>query len=77
MGPAEDLAAFLADDPARCGKILHLQAPDEQANVAPELRGHRSEVELDSPEVLKLRDAYSQHLPVSMATRLRAARDLP
>jgi dephospho-CoA kinase len=40
------------------GKILHLQAPDEQANVAPELRGHRSETELDSPEVQILRDAY-------------------
>jgi hypothetical protein len=40
------------------GKILHLEAPDQQANVAPELRGHRSEVELDSPEVLDLRDAY-------------------
>jgi hypothetical protein len=39
------------------GKILHLQAPDEQSNVAPELRGHRSEVELDSPEVVELRDA--------------------
>jgi hypothetical protein len=40
------------------GKILHLQAPDEQANLAPELGGHRSEVELDSPDVLKLRDDY-------------------
>jgi hypothetical protein len=40
------------------GKILHLQAPDEQAHVAPELRGHCSEVELDSPEVLELRDAH-------------------
>jgi hypothetical protein len=59
------------------GKILHLEAPDQQANVAPELRGHRSEVELDRPEVLELRDAYSQHPPRSMATRLRAARDLP
>jgi hypothetical protein len=39
------------------GKILHLEAADEQANVAPELRGHRSEVELDSPEVFDLRDA--------------------
>jgi hypothetical protein len=35
------------------GKILHLQAMDEQSNVAPELRGHRSETELDSPAVLK------------------------
>jgi dephospho-CoA kinase len=33
------------------GKILHLEAPDQQANIASELRGHRSEVELDSPEV--------------------------
>jgi hypothetical protein len=40
------------------GKLLHLEAADQQANVAPELRGHRSEVELDSPEVLELRDAY-------------------
>ena len=40
------------------GKILHLQAPDEQATVAPELRGHRSETELDSSEVLELRDAW-------------------
>jgi hypothetical protein len=39
------------------GKILHLQAADEQANVAPELRGHRSETELDRPEVFDLRDA--------------------
>jgi hypothetical protein len=59
------------------GKILHLQAADEQANVAPELRGHRSEVELDSPEVLEMRDAYSQHPPLSTAPRLRAARNLP
>jgi hypothetical protein len=77
MGHAEDLLAFLADDPALCGKILHLQAPDEQANVAPELRGHRSEVELDSPEVLQLRDASPQHPPRSMAPRLRAASNLP
>jgi hypothetical protein len=40
------------------GKILHLEAADQQANVAPELRGHRSEAELDSPEVKELRDAY-------------------
>jgi hypothetical protein len=59
------------------GKILHLQAADELANVAAELRGHRSEVELDSPEVVELRDAYPQHPPLSVATRLRAARDLP
>jgi hypothetical protein len=77
MGHAEDLAAFLADDPARCGKILHLQAPDEQSNVAPELRKHRSEVELDSPGGRKLRDTYFQHPLRSMATHLRAARELP
>jgi hypothetical protein len=59
------------------GKILLLEAPDQQANVAPELRGHRSETELDSPQVLELRDAYSQHPPPSMATRLRAAGELP
>jgi hypothetical protein len=59
------------------GKILHLEAPDEQANVAPELRGYRSETELDSPEVKELRDASSQHPPPSMATRLRAAPELP
>jgi hypothetical protein len=40
------------------GKILHIEAADQQANVAPELRSHRSEVELDSPEVEELRDAY-------------------
>jgi hypothetical protein len=40
------------------GKILHLEAPDQQSNMAPELRGHRSETELDSPEMLELRDAY-------------------
>jgi hypothetical protein len=39
------------------GKILHLEAPDQQANIAPELRGHRSEIELDAPGVLKLRCA--------------------
>jgi hypothetical protein len=59
------------------GKILMLESPDQQANVAPELRGHRSETELDSPEVLELRDAYSQHPPPSTATRLRAAGELP
>jgi hypothetical protein len=40
------------------GKILHLEAPDQQVNIAPELRGHRSETELQSPEVKMLRDAY-------------------
>ena len=49
------------------GKILHLKAADEQANIAPELRGHRSEVELDSPEVLTLRDAYIFNTKESLA----------
>ena len=40
------------------GKLLHLEAIDQQANIAPELRGHRSETELQSPEVKELRDAY-------------------
>jgi hypothetical protein len=40
------------------GKILHLRAADEQSNVAPELRGHRSEVELGSPEVRHLLESY-------------------
>jgi len=40
------------------GKIIHIEAADQQANVAPELRGHRSEVEIDSPEVKELRDAW-------------------
>jgi hypothetical protein len=38
------------------GKILHLQAADEQADVAPERRGHRLGVDLDSPEVRRLCD---------------------
>jgi hypothetical protein len=38
------------------GKILRLEAIDQQANIAPEPRGHRSETELDSPEVQILRD---------------------
>jgi hypothetical protein len=33
------------------GKILHLEASDQQANIAPERRGHRSETELNSPEM--------------------------
>mgnify|MGYP001564966838 CR=1 FL=1 len=40
------------------GKILHIVAPDQQANIAPELRGHRSETEMNSPEIETLRDAY-------------------
>jgi hypothetical protein len=39
------------------GKILYLEAPDQQANLAPEQRNHRSETELDSPEVFDLRDS--------------------
>jgi hypothetical protein len=42
------------------GKILHIEAADQQANIAPELRGHRSETELDSPEVLELRCAHPE-----------------
>jgi hypothetical protein len=49
------------------GKILHIKAADEQANVAPELRGHRSEVELDSPGMLDLRDAYLFNTKESLA----------
>jgi hypothetical protein len=48
------------------GKIIHLQAVDEQANVAPELRGHRSETELDRPEIAELRDAYVLNLKHSV-----------
>ena len=51
----------------RGGKILHLRAADEQANVAPELRNHRSETELESPEVLTLRDAYIFNTKESIA----------
>lgn len=40
------------------GKILHIEAADQLQNIAPELRGHRSEMELQSPEVLRLRDDY-------------------
>jgi hypothetical protein len=40
------------------GKILHIEAANQQANIAPELRSHRSETELDSSEVQILRDAY-------------------
>jgi hypothetical protein len=43
------------------GRILHLEAADQQANVAPGLRGHRSEVEMHSPEVEERRDAYIFH----------------
>jgi hypothetical protein len=43
------------------GKLLHIEAADQQANVAPGLRGHRSEVEMHSPEVEELRDAYIFH----------------
>jgi hypothetical protein len=40
------------------GKILHIEAADQQENIAPELRGHRSEIEIDSPEFKELRDAH-------------------
>jgi dephospho-CoA kinase len=40
------------------GKVLHIEAADQLQNIAPELRGHRSETELQSPEMLKLQDAY-------------------
>jgi hypothetical protein len=40
------------------GKILHLEAPDQQANVAPERRGHRSEVEFDSSKVRHVCDDF-------------------
>jgi hypothetical protein len=49
------------------GKILHIEAKDQQANVAPELLGHRSEDKLDSPEVLQLRDAYLFNEKTSVA----------
>jgi hypothetical protein len=39
-------------------KVLHIEAADQLQNIAPELRGHRSETELQSPEMLKIRDAY-------------------
>jgi hypothetical protein len=51
------------------GKILHLEAPDQQANVAPELRGHRSEVELDSPDVLPSGDGYMFNNKIGVAYR--------
>jgi hypothetical protein len=35
-----------------------MEAPDQQANVAPERRGHHPEVELDSPEGRHLRDGF-------------------
>ena len=43
---------------ARGGKIIHIEASDQLETIAPELRGHRSETELQSPEVKMLRDAY-------------------
>jgi hypothetical protein len=39
------------------GKIIHLMAPD--TNVPEHLQSHRSETELDSPEMRELRDAPS------------------
>jgi hypothetical protein len=40
------------------GKILHIESADQQANIDAELRTHRSEMELTSPEMLQLRDGY-------------------
>jgi hypothetical protein len=40
------------------GKILHIEPADQLAHVDPELRGHCSEVEMDSPEVQRLCDGY-------------------
>jgi hypothetical protein len=57
------------DVKAMGGKVLHIKAEDQLQNIDPELRGHRSETELDSPEVKELRDAYSQH-PGSVPTLL-------
>jgi hypothetical protein len=37
------------------GKVLHIEAADQLENIAPELRGHRSETELLSPEMLTSR----------------------
>ena len=48
------------------GKILHIEAADQQANVAPELRGHRSEIELNSPEMPRIRDAHLINHKLSM-----------
>jgi hypothetical protein len=38
------------------GKIIHIKSAD--TNVPVGMRGHRSETELDSPEVKMLRDSY-------------------
>jgi hypothetical protein len=40
------------------GKILHIESADQQANIAPELRQHRSEMELTLPEMRRMRDGY-------------------
>jgi hypothetical protein len=59
------------------GKILHIEAADQQANIAPELRGHRSEVELDSPEMLELRDAYLYNTKQSLGQYVEDGEKIP
>ncbi len=39
-------------------KILHIEAFEEQSNLTAEQKTHRSEIELDSPAMKMLRDAY-------------------
>jgi hypothetical protein len=40
------------------GRIVHIESIDQQANIDPLLRTHRSEMELTSPEMRKIRDGY-------------------
>jgi hypothetical protein len=40
------------------GKILHIESIDQQENIDPVLRTHRSEMELTSPEMRQMRDGY-------------------
>jgi hypothetical protein len=40
------------------GKVLHIEAADQQENLSPELRQHRSETELNSPDMVMIRDDY-------------------
>jgi hypothetical protein len=40
------------------GKILHIESIDQQENIDPVLRTHRSEMELTSPEMRRIRDGY-------------------
>jgi hypothetical protein len=58
------------------GRILHIEAADQQANVAPGLRGHRSEVELNSPEVNERRDASIVHRTEGIGTLKRQGWDV-